>query len=55
MGIIPYPDSWIPSAEGQSAGFMVADMPIDKLDELTGKDYVVQLDTAEQVLEPLAQ
>ena len=55
MGIIPYPDSWIPSAEGQSAGFMVADMPIDKLDELAGKDYVVQLDTAEQVLEPLAQ
>jgi len=55
MGIILYPDSWIPSAEGHPAGFMVADMPIDKLDELAGRDWVVQLDTAEQVLEPLAQ
>ena len=55
MGIILYPDSWIPSAEGHPAGFMVADMPIDKLDELAGRDYVVQLDTAEQMLEPLAQ
>jgi hypothetical protein len=55
MGITPYPGSWIPSAEGQSAGFMVADMPIDKLEELSSKDYVVKLDTAEQVLEPLAE
>ena len=54
MGITPYPDSWIPSAEGPSAGFLVADMPIDKLDELAGKAYIIQLDTAEQALEPLA-
>jgi hypothetical protein len=54
MGITPYPDSWIPSVEGPSAGFMVADMPIDKLDELAGKAYIIQLDTAEQMLEPLA-
>jgi hypothetical protein len=55
MGITPYPDSWIPSAEGNTAGFIVADMPIDRLGELAGKDYVVQLDTVEQVLEPLAE
>ena len=54
MGIIPYPESWIPSAGGPSAGFLVADMPIDKLDELASKAYIVQLDTAEQQLEPLA-
>ena len=53
MGIIPYPDSWIPSAEGPSSGFLVADMPIDKLDELSDKAYIIQLDTAEQPLEPL--
>jgi len=52
MGITPYPDSWIPAAGGPSAGFIVADIPIDKLDELESKDYVVQLDTAEQTLEP---
>jgi hypothetical protein len=30
-------------------------MPIDKLDELASKEYVVQLDTAEQMLEPLTE
>jgi len=55
MGIIPYPDSWIPPVSGHPTGFIVADMPVDKLDELAGMDYVVRLDTAEQVLEPLAQ
>ncbi len=55
VGIIPYPDSWIPPVGGHPTGFMVADMPIDKLDELASKDYVVQLDTAEQVIEPQAE
>jgi len=52
MGIIPYPDSWIPPVDEYPTGFIVADMPVNKLDELAGKDYVVQLDTAEQLLEP---
>jgi len=52
MGITPYPDSWIPPVGGHPTGFLVADMPLDKLDELAGKNYVVQLDTTEQVLEP---
>jgi len=52
MGITPYPDSWIPPVGGHPTGFIAADMPVDKLDELAGKDYVVRLDTAEQVLEP---
>jgi len=55
MGITPYPDSWIPPAGGHPTGFIVADMPLNKLDELAGKDYVVRLDTAEQVLEPQAE
>jgi hypothetical protein len=55
MGIIPYPDSWIPPTGEHSTGFIVADMPIDKLDELAGKAYVVWLDTAEQMLEPLTE
>jgi len=52
IGIIPYPGSWIPPAGAYPTGFMIADMPVDKLNELTDKDYVVRLDTAEQVLEP---
>jgi len=52
MGIIPYPDSWIPPVGEHPTGFIVADMPVDKLDGLVGRDYIVQLDTAEQMLEP---
>ena len=52
MGITPYPDSWIPPVDEHPTGFIAADMPIDKLDELESKDYVAQLDTAEQMLEP---
>jgi len=52
MGITPYPDSWIPSAAGHTSGFMVAEMPIDKLNELANMDYIVRIDTAEQALEP---
>jgi len=55
MGITPYPDSWISPAGGHPTGFIVAEMPIDKLDELAAKDYVVRLDTAEQALEPHAE
>jgi len=56
MGIIPflapdYPDSWI----GDLANFYIADMPIDKLQDLAKKDYVVRLDTSEQVLEPQSE
>ena len=52
IGITHYPDSWIPPVGGHPTGFIVADMPVGKLDELAGKDYVVWLDTAEQVVEP---
>jgi hypothetical protein len=54
LGVTPYPESWLPSAEGPSAGFIVADMPVDKLGELDAKAYIIQLDTAEQPSEPLA-
>ena len=52
MGIIPYPDSWIPPVGEYPTGFIVADMPINKFDELSEKDYVIKLDTTEQLLEP---
>ncbi len=52
MDITPYPDSWIPPVDEHPTGFIVADMPVEKLGELAGKEYVVELDTAEQMLEP---
>lgn len=52
MGITLYLDSWLPPVGTHPTGFILADMPIDKLAELTRKDYVVRLETAEQLLEP---
>ena len=52
MGIILYLGSWIPPVGAHSTGFLLADMPIDKLNELADKDYVVRLETAERQLEP---
>ena len=52
MGITLYLDSWIPPVGAHPTGFIIADMPIDKLNELADKDYVVRLDTAERQLEP---
>jgi hypothetical protein len=54
MGIVLYLDSWIPPVGNHPTGFLLADVPIDKIEELAEKDYVVRLDTAEHQLEPQA-
>ncbi len=52
MGITLYLDSWIPPVGAHPTGFLLADMPIDKLAEVAEKDYVIRLETAERQLEP---
>lgn len=52
MGLTLYLDSWIPPVGVHPTGFVLADMPIDKLEEVAKRDYVVRLDTAEQIDEP---
>ena len=52
MGTTLYLDSWIPAVGDHPTGFLIADMRTDKLEELAAKDYILRLDTAEQVLEP---
>ena len=52
MGITLYPDSWIPPIGEHPTGFILADMPIDKLADLAAKKYIIRLDTAERQLEP---
>ena len=52
IGITLYPDSWLPPVGSFPTGFMMADMPVDKLPELTRIDYVVRLETAERQLQP---
>ncbi|MEW6142747.1 MAG: hypothetical protein AB1597_06255 [Chloroflexota bacterium] len=52
IGVSPYPESWIPPSGNHPAGFLLADMPVDKLDALAAKDFVIRLDTAEKKSEP---
>jgi hypothetical protein len=52
MGITLYLDSWIPPVGAHPTGYIIADMPVNKLEELTAKEYVVALDTAERELKP---
>ncbi len=51
MGIVLYLDSWIPLVGAHPYGFIIADMPINKLEELAKKEYIIRLNTAES--EPL--
>ena len=52
LGVTLYLDSWIPPVGNHPTGLILADMPVDKLDALAAKDYVVKLDTAETKAEP---
>jgi Tol biopolymer transport system component/subtilisin family serine protease len=52
IGVTIYPDSWIPPVNNFDSGFVLADMPIDQLDNLADKNYILSLDTAEQMLYP---
>ena len=51
MGIVLYIDSWIPPLENHPTGFLLADMPVDKLAELAEIDYIISLETAERALD----
>ena len=50
LGVTVHPNSWIPPINNFKIGFVLADMPVDKLESLTSKNYIVSLDTAEQTL-----
>jgi hypothetical protein len=51
MGIVIYPGSWIPPVGNHPNGYLLADMPVNRLDALAALDYVVKLDTAEKKME----
>ena len=48
LGVTVYPESWIPPVGNHPNGFILAEMPVDKLDGLAAKSYVIALDTAEK-------
>ena len=50
LGVAVFADSWVPPVNNFQNGFVLAEMPVEHLDALTAKDYIVSLDTAEQQL-----
>jgi hypothetical protein len=52
LDIIIYLNSWMPPTGSNPNGFYLADLPVDKLEALTSKDYVIKLDTAEVQSQP---
>jgi hypothetical protein len=55
IGVKIHPDSWIPPVGNHPYGFFIADMPIEKLETLAAKDYIIRLDTAEREVVPQCQ
>jgi subtilisin family serine protease len=47
-GVAIYPNSWVPAVDKFKTGFIMAEMPVDKLDLLATKSYIAAMDTAEQ-------
>jgi hypothetical protein len=52
IGVQVFLNSWIPPVGNNPDGFYLAEMPVDKLDDLASLDYVIKLDTAEIILRP---
>jgi subtilisin family serine protease len=48
LGIIAYPESWIPPLNDFPTGFVVAEMPVDQLNNLAGKSFIAAIDSAEE-------
>ncbi|MEM7828372.1 MAG: S8 family serine peptidase [Candidatus Aenigmatarchaeota archaeon] len=53
MGVVLYEDSWVPPIEGHPTGFMIADIPIDRIADIANLNYVHLLNTAEARFKPL--
>lgn len=53
LGMTIYEDSWIPPIDGHPTGFMVADIPIDRVEKIASLNYVHRLNTAEARYKPL--
>lgn len=48
LGVIAYPDSWIPPVGAHPQGFLIASVPVSKLYTLAQKSYIVRLEYAEK-------
>ena len=47
-----FPESWIPPLENHPYGFMIAKVPVDKVNALLSENFVIKVGSAETMLEP---
>jgi hypothetical protein len=52
LGVTVYLDSWIPPVEAHPAGFLVADIPADKLDQVNALKFILRVESAEETHKP---
>ncbi|MBK7500710.1 MAG: S8 family peptidase [Ignavibacteriales bacterium] len=52
IGVELFPESWIPAMQNHPYGFMIAKIPIDKVNTLLSENSVIKVGSAETLLEP---
>ncbi|RPI65591.1 MAG: hypothetical protein EHM44_00060, partial [Ignavibacteriales bacterium] len=52
IGVELFPESWIPPMQNHPYGFMIAKVPVDKVNILLAENSVVKIGSAETLLEP---
>ncbi len=52
IGVELFPESWIPAMQNHPYGFMIAKVPIDKVNTLLSENSVIKVGSAETLLEP---
>jgi subtilisin family serine protease len=52
IGVKLFPESWIPAMQNHPYGFMIAKVPVDKVNILLSENAVVKIGSAETLLEP---
>ena len=52
IGVELFPESWIPAMQNHPYGFMIAKVPVDKVNILLTENSVVKIGSAETLLEP---
>jgi subtilisin family serine protease len=53
LGLVVYEDSWVPPVGSHPAGFLSADMPVDKLYQVADIPFIVRMSTAERYMMPV--
>jgi len=52
IGVELFPESWIPAMQNHPYGFMIAKVPIEKVNTLLSENSVIKIGSAETLLEP---